>query len=135
MPESAAHSWIKRRDMALLTDYYELTMLYGFWKYGRHQQRACFEYFFRSLPTHTGFALFAGLDQVLSFIEHFKFTPDDLAYLETKGFEAAFLDYLKTFRLDIDLWSVPEGTVIFPNEPLLRVEGPIGSLQFLRRFF
>ena len=109
-------------------------MLYGFWKYGRHKQQACFEYFFRSLPVHTGFALFAGLDQVLSFIRNFSFNSDDLAYLKTQGFDDAFIQYLKDFKLEVDLWSVPEGTVVFPNEPLLRVEGPIGALQFFETF-
>lgn len=134
MNHDTAENWIERRDAALLTDYYEITMLYGFWKYGRHNQRACFEYFFRSLPLHTGFALFAGLEQVLAFIRNFSFTADDLAYLRSKGFEDAFIDYLSTFELNIDLWSIPEGTAVFPNEPVLRVEGPLGALQLFETF-
>ncbi|TCL64777.1 nicotinate phosphoribosyltransferase [Hydrogenispora ethanolica] len=126
-----AAGWGERRDSALLTDYYEITMLYGFWKYGRHEQQACFEYFFRSLPPHNGFALSAGLEQFLDFLRHFAFNPSDLAYLGQQGFEPEFLEYLAHFKPDFDLWAVPEGSVVFPNEPLIRVEGPLGFLQLL----
>jgi nicotinate phosphoribosyltransferase len=134
MISNAAADWAQRKDTVLLTDLYEVTMLNGFWKYQRHEQRACFEYFFRSLPPHNGFALFAGLEQVLDYLKNFAFHPSDLAYLEQLGFEAGFLDYLKNLKLDIDLWSVPEGTVVFPNEPIIRVEGPLGILQLLETF-
>ncbi|HEX2953763.1 MAG TPA: nicotinate phosphoribosyltransferase, partial [Bacillota bacterium] len=134
MSNDTARNWIERRDAALCTDFYEITMLYGFWKYGRHNQRACFEYFFRALPVHTGFALFAGLDQVLSFIQNFSFNQSDLEYLKSQGFEEAFIEYLANFKLEIDLWSVPEGTVVFPHEPVLRVEGPLGALQLFETF-
>ena len=134
MNYDTATSWAERKDTALLTDLYELTMLYGFWKYGRHEQQACFEYFFRSLPPHNGFALFAGLEQVLDYFRNFAFNPSDLAYLAQLGFEAGFLDYLETLKLNIDLWTVPEGTVVFPNEPILRIEGALGILQLLETF-
>jgi nicotinate phosphoribosyltransferase len=134
MSDDTAAAWAERKDTALLTDLYELTMLNGFWKYHRHERKACFEYFFRSLPPHNGFALFAGLEQVLNYFKNFSFNPSDLTYLAQLGFEAGFLDYLKTLQLDIDLWTVPEGTVVFPNEPILRVEGPLGILQLLETF-
>lgn len=134
MSTDSAAGWAERRNAVLLTDFYELTMLYGFWKYKRHEQKACFEYFFRSLPPHNGFALFAGLEQVLDYLKNFCFSPSDLAYLQEQGFEAGFLEYLKNLKLDIDLWAVPEGTVVFPNEPVLRVEGPLGILQLLETF-
>lgn len=130
----AAVNWMQRKDMALLTDFYELTMMYGFWKKGRENRRVCFEYFFRELPPHNAFALFAGLDQVLAFIDNFFFTEEDLRYLGQVGFPAEFLDYLRSFRLEIDLWAVPEGTVVFPYEPLVRVEGPLASAQLLEAF-
>ncbi len=129
-----AANWAQRKDTALLTDLYELTMLYGFWKYGRHQQKASFEYFFRTLPPHNGFALFAGLEQVLDYIRNFSFNQNDLAYLKQLGFEAAFLDYLRNLQLNINLWAVPEGTVVFPHEPILRIEGELGILQLLETF-
>ncbi|HBF38990.1 MAG TPA: nicotinate phosphoribosyltransferase [Firmicutes bacterium] len=134
MNRDAAVDWSDRKDSALLTDLYELTMFYGFWKYHKHEQRACFEYFFRLLPPHNGFALFAGLEQVLSFLKNFTFNPSDLDYLEQQGFERGFLDYLQKMKLDIDLWSVPEGTLVFPHEPVLRMEGPLGVLQLLETF-
>jgi nicotinate phosphoribosyltransferase len=134
MNTDAAVDWAARKDCVLLTDLYELTMLNGFWKYHKHEQRACFEYFFRSLPPHNGFALFAGLEQVLNFLKNFTFNQSDLSYLAQQGFEAEFLDYLKNLTLDIDLWTVPEGTVIFPHEPILRIEGPLGILQLLETF-
>lgn len=132
--DDSTKSWANRHNMALLTDFYELTMLYGFWKYQKHEQNACFEYFFRSLPPNIGFALFAGLEQLLEFINYFAFSNSDLEYLEHKGFEEDFLEYLRHFRLNLNLWSVPEGTVVFPNEPIIRVEGSLGALQFLETF-
>jgi nicotinate phosphoribosyltransferase len=134
MMKDTAVDWSERKDSALLTDLYELTMFYGFWKYHKHEQRACFEYFFRLLPPHNGFALSAGLEQVIGFLKNFKFNPSDLDYLEKQGFERGFLDYLQNLKLDIDLWAVPEGTVIFPHEPILRIEGPLGILQLLETF-
>jgi putative nicotinate phosphoribosyltransferase len=134
MITNAATGWAERKDSILLTDLYEITMLNGFWKYRRHEQQACFEYFFRTLPPHNGFALFAGLEQVLNYLKNFTFNASDVAYLEQLGFEAGFLDYLKNLKLNIDLWTVPEGTVIFPNEPVMRIEGPLGILQLLETF-
>jgi len=133
MPDTALN-WMKRRDLALLTDFYELTMLYGFWKNGRHKQKACFEYFFRELPPHTGFALFAGLEQVLDYIRNFSFREEDLTYLKESGFPGEFLAYLRDFHLELDLWAVSEGTVVFPCEPLVRVEGSLASAQLLETF-
>ncbi len=134
MFDDSSAAWAHRYNTALLTDLYEITMLYGFWKYRKHQQKACFEYFFRSLPPHIGFVLFAGLEQLLEYIENFSFNKNDLEYLGQQGFTTAFLDYLSSFRLTVNLWSVPEGTVVFPNEPVVRVEGPLGQLQFLETF-
>lgn len=130
----AAAFWARRQDFALSTDLYELTMFYGYWKYGRHEQKACFEYFFRALPPHNGFALFAGLEQVLDYVRHFAFNSSDLEYLKSQGFEPEFLEYLRDFKMAVDIWAVPEGSVIFPNEPILRVEGPLGALQLLETF-
>ncbi len=134
MCKDSTAAWAGRQNTALLTDLYELTMLYGFWKYHKHEQNACFEYFFRSLPLHIGFALFAGLEQLLDYIKNFSFNESDLEYLGKQGFEPAFIEYLSRFRLNINLWSVPEGTVVFPNEPVIRVEGPLGALQLLETF-
>jgi nicotinate phosphoribosyltransferase len=124
--------WARREDVALLTDFYELTMMSGYWRTGRHELPASFEYFFRDLPPHNGFAIAAGLEQLLDFVEHFRFTECDLDYLAgLTVFPQAFLDYLRDFRLSCDIWAVPEGTVVFPHEPLLRVEAPLAEAQLL----
>jgi len=124
--------WARREDLALLTDFYELTMMSGYWRTGRHELPASFEYFFRDLPPDNGFAIAAGLEQLLDFVEQFRFTECDLHYLASLAvFPAAFLDYLRGFRLSCDIWAAPEGTVVFPHEPVLRVEGPLAEAQLL----
>lgn len=124
--------WARREDLALLTDFYELTMLNGYWKQGRQQLTASFEYFFRDLPPHTGFAATAGLEQLLDLVENLRFNVDDLAYLATLGmFDPEFLAYLRDFQPTVSIDAAPEGTVVFPYEPVLRVEGPLAEAQFL----
>lgn len=124
--------WFKRRGMALLTDFYQLTMMAGQWREGRAHQRVTFDYFFRSLPPHTGFAICAGIESVLDFLENLRFEPDDIDYLRSLGtFDDDFLTYLKNFRLTCTVRAVPEGTLIFPDEPVLQVEGPIIEAQLL----
>ncbi|MHB1345117.1 MAG: nicotinate phosphoribosyltransferase [Thermoleophilia bacterium] len=128
----AGSRWARREDLALLTDFYELTMMNGYWRTGRQQLTASFEYFFRELPAHTGFAIAAGLEQLLDLVENLHFTADDLSYLASLGtFDSGFIDYLRTFRPTVSIDAVPEGTVVFPNEPLLRIEGPLAEAQLL----
>lgn len=127
--------WVQRRNMALATDLYQLTMLTGYLKTGAHEKRAAFEYFFRALPPHAGFAVFAGLEPLLSGIQGMRFTGSDLAYLrETLGFDREVISYLKSFRPEVDVWAAPEGTVVFPHEPLVRVEGPLAAAQLVETF-
>jgi nicotinate phosphoribosyltransferase len=124
--------WARREDLALLTDYYQLTMMGGYWKTGRNDLTACFNYTFRELPPHNGFAITAGLEQLLEIIERLRFTPQDLHYLSRLGtFDDAFLDYLREFRLTCTIEAAPEGTVVFPHEPILQVEGPLIETQLL----
>ncbi|MBN1320674.1 MAG: nicotinate phosphoribosyltransferase [Thermoleophilia bacterium] len=124
--------WARREDLALLTDYYQLTMMGGYWKTGRKDLTACFNYTFRELPPHNGFAIAAGLEQLLELIEGLRFTPQDLDYLSRLGtFDAAFLEYLREFRPTCSIEAVPEGTVVFPHEPILQVEGPLIEAQLL----
>lgn len=124
--------WARREDLALLTDYYELTMMSGYWRTGRHDVPACFEYFFRDLPPDNGFAIAAGLEQFLDFVENFRFNEHDLRYLAgLAAFPPEFLDYLRDFRLSCNIWAAPEGTVVFPHEPILRVEGSLAETQLL----
>lgn len=129
--DSSQH-WAQRDDLALLTDFYQLTMMNGYWKSGRHELPVCFEYFFRELPPHTGFAIACGLEQFLSFYSRLHFGPQDLAYLATlPHFDQGFLDYLSGFRPSCTIHAVPEGTPVFPHEPIVQVEGPLAEAQLL----
>ena len=128
----ASERWARREDLALLTDYYQLTMMGGYWKSGRQDLTACFNYVFRDLPPHNGFAVFAGVEQLLELVEKLQFTEHDLTYLRSLGtFDEAFLDYLRAFKPRCSIQCVPEGTVVFPHEPLLQLEGPLIVAQLL----
>lgn len=125
-------------SLALLTDLYQLTMAYGYWKSGTHAKEAVFNLFFRQHPFAGGFTVACGLQAAMAALAGFRFAPTDLAYLaQLTGangqplFEPAFLDYLGQLRLECDLDAVPEGTVVFPHEPLARVRGPILQGQLL----
>ncbi|MFL6201372.1 MAG: nicotinate phosphoribosyltransferase [Thermoanaerobaculia bacterium] len=127
-----------RPSLALLTDLYELTMAYGYWRSGTHTKEAVFHHHFRRPPFGSGFTVACGLAPVIEFIEHFHFDDDDLAYLAgllgNDGkplFDGEFLDMLRGLRFECDVDAVPEGTVVFPHEPLIRVRGPILQAQIL----
>ncbi len=118
-------------DSALFTDFYELTMAQGYWKQGMNR-RAIFDMFFRRQPFGGGFAVFAGLENVLDTLRDFRFSAEDLEYLASLGtFERGFLDYLKDFRFRGDLWAADEGTIVFPQEPLIRVDAPLIEAQII----
>ena len=104
----------------LIMDYYALTMAQSHFNQGRQHEIAYFDYFFRTVPDNGGYAIFAGLTQVLDYLEFLHFTPDDIAFLRSKGvFTAEFLDYLANFRFRGDVRAVPEGSVIFPARAAL----------------
>ena len=110
----------------LLMDYYALTMAQSHFSQGRQHEIAYFDYFFRTVPDHGGYAIFAGLTQVLDYLEFLHFTPDDIAFLRSKGiFTAEFLDYLANFRFHGDIRAVPEGSVVFPHEPAAHRARPL----------
>ena len=116
----------------LLTDLYQLTMAYGYWKAGRSEREAVFHLFFRKAPFGSGYTVAAGLADAIAWLRAFRFDEEELAYLGTLTgnddrplFEAGFLDYLRGLRFTCDVDAVPEGTVVFPNEPLMRIRGPI----------
>ena len=116
---------------ALFTDFYSLTMAQGYWKKGM-DKRAVFEMVFRRQPFGGGFSVFAGLGTLLEKLQAFAFSADDLSYLKELGlFEEAFLEYLKAFRFSGSLWAMDEGTVVFPHEPLIRVEGALIECQII----
>ena len=120
------------RNLTLLTDMYELTMVGGYLANGKENQRANFDYFFRRIPDEGGYCLAAGLEQLIDYIRNISFTPEDLAYLEGLGiFPEKVLRYLEKFRFSGDLFAVPEGTVIFPYEPIIRVTAPLPEAQFI----
>src|SRR5690349_8025876 len=121
-----------------MTDLYELTMAAGYWKLRRTEEQAIFTLSFRSAPFGGGFTIAAGLESVVLFLERFRFTPEELAHLEgLRGtdeqplFEPGFLAYLAEMRLAVDVDAVPEGTVVFPHEPLVRITGPLLQAQLL----
>ncbi|NQT17303.1 MAG: nicotinate phosphoribosyltransferase [Planctomycetes bacterium] len=124
--------------MALLTDLYELTMACGYWKAGIHQRRAAFHLLFRENPFGGGFTLACGLETAVEYLQRFRFDQADLAYLGTvEGgdgrpiFAPEFLDFLRELRFTCDVDAVPEGTVVFPHEPLVRVTGPLIEAQIV----
>ena len=123
---------------ALLTDLYQLTMAQGYWACDKLDEKACFHMFFRETPFKGGFAVACGTSQLAEMIDGFHFSEDDLAYLGGldapgggKLFDPAFLDYLRDLRLSVDVDAVPEGTMVFPMEPIVRVTGPIMQCQLL----
>lgn len=126
------------QSMALLTDLYQMTMSYGYWKNGFHQKEAVFHLTFRRCPFHGGYTVAAGLEAVVEYLKNFHFNPDDLAYLNTLKdaeenpfFSNSFLDYLADLKFTCSVDAVPEGTTIFPHEPLLRIQGPLIQCQIL----
>ena len=129
---------IYKHNLALLTDLYQLTMGYGYWQAGLAEKEAAFHLFFRKHPFGGGFSVACGLSQAIEYLKDFHFAEEDLAYLATLTgnddkplFAKGYLDYLKemTFQCDID--AIPEGTVVFPHEPLIRVKGPIIQCQLV----
>jgi len=124
---------IREENMSLFTDLYELTMCASY--FDNHKlEPATFDLFVRRLPENRSYLLFAGLEQVLLYLESVKFTEKHLAYLKKIGFKNDFLDYLRDFRFTGEVWAVPEGTVMFPNEPLIRVTAPIIEAQLVETF-
>lgn len=133
-----AMTTLYRPSLALLTDLYQLTMAYGYWKLGRQREEAVFHLSFRRHPFEGGYTVACGLAYAVDYIEHLRFGEEDLAYLASlRGvkdeplFEPAFLEYLCGLRLEVDVDAVPEGTVVFPHQPLIRVRGPILHGQLL----
>jgi len=120
-----------RQNLTLLTDLYELTMMQGYFKNG-NEQTVIFDAFYRTNPSGSGFAVVAGLEQVIKYIKELRFEPEDIAYLSSLSlFEEDFLDYLRNFKFTGDIYAIPEGTVVFPREPLLKVVAPIMEAQLI----
>ena len=123
------------RNLTMLFDYYELTMGNGYYEKQMQNKIAYFDVFYRENPEDGGFAIAAGLEQIVEYINNLHFDEDDIAYLRGKGcFSESFLEYLKTFRFTGDIYAVPEGTVIFPGEPILTVRAPAIEAQFVETY-
>ena len=111
---------IEKLNLTMLTDYYEITMANGYFTADMSDEIAYFDMFFRKIPEDGGYAIMAGLDQVIEYLKNLKFSEEDIAYLRDKGvFNEAFLEYLADFKFTCDVWAIPEGTTIYPIKPLI----------------
>lgn len=119
------------RNLTMLTDFYELTMANGYFKNGFKDTIAYFDMFFRTMPDGGGYVIMAGVEQLVDYFRNLSFSKEDIDYLRGKGFSEDFLDYLANFRFACDVWAVPEGTPIFPGEPIVKVKGPVIQAQFV----
>lgn len=120
------------RNLTMLVDFYELTMANGFFENGRGEETAYFDMFFRKVPDNAGYAIMAGVEQVIEYLNGLSFTPEDIEYLRGKKmFSEQFLEYLEKFKFSCDVWAVPEGMPIFPGEPIITVKGPAIQAQFV----
>ena len=120
---------MRANNLTLLTDLYELTMMQGYFK-NPTNQTVIFDMFYRTNPCGGSFAITAGLEQMIEYIENLRFTEDDVAYLRSLNmFQEDFLEYLSTFHFTGDIYAIPEGTVVFPREPIVKVIAPVMEAQ------
>ena len=122
-------------NLTMLCDFYELTMGNGYFADGMKDKICYFDVFFRSVPDQGGYAVMAGLEQIVDYVQNLHFSEEDIAYLRGRGiFSEAFLDYLRNFKFTGDIWAIPEGTPIFPMEPVLTVRAPAIQAQLLETY-
>ena len=125
----------KNANLSMLCDFYELTMGNGYFVQGMQDRITYFDIFFRSVPDNGGYAIAAGLEQAIEYIQQLHFDEDDIAYLRSRNmFDEGFLSYLRNFRFTGDIWAVPEGTPIFPREPIMTVRAPAIQAQLVETF-
>lgn len=123
---------ITKENLTMLTDFYEITMANGYFANGMGDEIAYFDMFFRRVPDGGGYAIMAGVEQVIEYLKNLKFEKEDIDYLRGKGcFSEDFLKYLENFKFSCDVWAIEEGTPIFPHEPILTVRGPVIQSQFV----
>ncbi|MEG0767972.1 MAG: nicotinate phosphoribosyltransferase, partial [Clostridia bacterium] len=121
-----------QRNLTMMTDLYQLTMMYGYFRYHMGNNRACFDLFYRKAGDATAHAIAAGLEQAIDYVQHLRFSEEDLSYLRSLSlFDENFIDYLRHFEFTGDIDAVPEGTLVFPGEPILRVCAPLMQAQLL----
>ncbi|MDR7857411.1 nicotinate phosphoribosyltransferase [Tissierella sp.] len=124
--------WKDRKNLTMLADFYEFTMANGYLENGMDDQIAYFDMFFRTIPDDGGFAIMAGVEQLIEYLRNLKFNDEDIAYFESrKIFGEKFLNYLRDFKFKCDVWAIPEGTPIFPQEPIVTVRGPVVQAQLV----
>jgi nicotinate phosphoribosyltransferase len=124
---------VDKDNMSLLTDLYELTMCASYFD-NKRTEPATFDLFIRKLPPNRSYYMAAGLEQALLYLKNIKFSAEQIDFLKEKGFKQDFLDYLREFKFTGEVWAVPEGTIIFPNEPLIRITAPIIEAQLVESF-
>lgn len=118
-------------SLSLHTDLYQINMVETYWRDNTHNKESVFEVYFRKLPFGNGYAVFAGLERVIQFLKSFRFTDSDIEYLREEGYQEDYLDYLKTVTFTGNLQSMKEGELVFANEPILRLTGPLAELQLI----
>ena len=122
---------MSERNLTMMTDLYQLTMMYGHYV-NKTEGEAVFDLFFRKPSGNSTYAVMAGLEQAIDYINNLHFSEEDLTYLRSLNlFDEPFLDYLRNFRFNGDIYAIPEGTPVFPGEPLLRVKAPIAEAQLI----
>ena len=125
----------EKLNLSMLFDFYEMTMANGYFRSGMQDRITYFDVFFRRVPDGGGFAIAAGLEQLVDYIRDLHFDEDDIAFLRSKNlFQEDFLDYLRAFRFTGDMWAVPEGTPVFPGEPLVTVRASASQAQLIETF-
>ena len=125
----------EKLNLTMLFDFYEMTMANGYFRRGMQERITYFDVFFRRVPDGGGFAIAAGLEQLVEYIQNLHFDEEDIAYLRSKNlFQEDFLDYLRAFRFTGDIWAVPEGTPVFPGEPLVTVRAPAAQAQLMETY-
>ena len=120
-----------KRNLSMLADYYEFTMANAYLENNKADTIAYYDLYFRKVPEDGGFAILAGLEQAIEYIENLSFSQKDLEYFKKRGFSQEFIDYLRNFKFECDVWAIPEGRVVFPNQPLMTVRGPFIQAQML----
>lgn len=122
---------LQSRNLTMLMDFYELSMANGYFTNGMKDKIVYFDMFFRKVPDNGGFAIMAGLRQLIDYLKNLSFTQKDLELFRRKGFNEDFIEYLKNFKFTCDVWAIPEGTPIFPGEPIITVKGPVIEAQLI----
>jgi len=124
--------WKKKKNLTMLADFYEFTMANGYFENNMKDEIAYFDMFFRNIPDDGGFAIMAGVEQLIGYLNHLCFSEEDIEYFRSKNmFSEEFLEYLLDFEFQCDVWAVPEGTPIFPGEPIVIVRGPLIQAQII----